>query len=59
MFVKKKKKLRGNKLDGGSPEADRLIEGKIGSGYMSTLKGQPREDESKVEREDEETQEKF
>lgn len=33
------KNKKGNKA--GHPEEDQFIEGKIGSGYMSTIQGQP------------------
>ncbi|MBZ4686740.1 MAG: hypothetical protein PWQ96_1033 [Clostridia bacterium] len=46
----KKKKLRGQKVKAGHPEDNQFIEGKIGSGFMSTLEGQPHEDESMVEK---------
>jgi hypothetical protein len=45
MGKKKKKKKAGH------PENDRFVEGKIGSGYMSTIEGQPHEDENMVKKE--------
>ena len=36
-----KSKKNGSLSKGGHPEEDQFIEGKIGSGYMSTIEGQP------------------
>ncbi len=44
------KKKKNNRIKAGHPEDDQFVEGKIGSGYMSTIKGQPHEDENMVKR---------
>lgn len=41
MAEKRKKELIDSSGNSGHPERDQFIEGKIGSGYMSTIEGQP------------------
>lgn len=41
MARKRKQEIIDSSGNSGHPERDQFIEGKIGSGYMSTIEGQP------------------